>query len=124
MTRITTTVFIFLILMNGSVSVMAASGLQDDLGVSLAPGISEAMDNAVSELKNGFAPSAGVADTLFTLFIAAVQVLNVVINAITAAPVMFVNLGFPGWIVYPITVPIYVISTFELIYVATGRDLV
>lgn len=124
MTRITTTVFIFLLLMNGSVSVMAASGLQEDIGVNLAPGISESMDNAVSQLQDGFSPSAGVADTLFTLFIAATQVLNIVINAITATPQMFINLGFPGWIVFPLFVPMYAISTFELIYVATGRDLV
>jgi hypothetical protein len=103
---------------------MSASGLNDDLGVQLAPGISESMDEAVDQLREGFSPSAGVADTLFSLFIAATQVFNITINAITAVPKMFLNLGFPEWIVVPLFVPMYAISTFELIYVATGRDLV
>lgn len=124
MTRITTTVFIFLLLMNGTVTVMAASGLNDDLGVELAPGISETMSDAIDKLREGFDPSAGLGETLFTLFIAAAQLLNVVVNAITATPQMFINLGFPAWIVAPLFVPMYAISTFELIFVATGRDLV
>jgi len=124
MTRITTTVFIFLLLMNGTVSVMAASGLQEDLGVDLAPGVSEAMDGAVEQLRDGFSPSSGLGETLFALFLASAQIMNIVINAITATPQMFVNLGFPSWIVFPLFVPMYAISTFEIIYVTTGRDLV
>jgi hypothetical protein len=124
MTRITTTVFIFLLLMNGSVTVMSASGMNQDLGVELAPGISESMDSAVSQLRGGFQPSAGVGETLFSLFIAGLQIMGIVVDAITATPAMFLNLGFPSWIVFPLFVPMYAVSTFELIYVATGRDLV
>jgi len=124
MTRITTTVFIFLLLMNGAVTMMQASGLNDDLGVSLAPGISESMDNAVSQLRSGFSPSAGVGETLFSLFIAALQSMNIIVNAVTATPELFLNVGFPSWIVFPLFVPMYAISTLELIYAATGRDLV
>lgn len=124
MTRITTTIFIFLILSNGTVSVMEASGLNDDMGVALAPGISESMDSAIDNLREGFSPSAGATDTLFTLFITAIDIFNIVIDAVTATPEMFLNLGFPAWIVFPIFTPMYVISVFEVIYVGTGRDLV
>lgn len=124
MTRITTTVFVFLLLCNGSVAVMAASGMSQDLGVQLAPGISDSMDNAVEQLQAGFSPSAGIGETLFTLFIAGLQIMGIVVDAITATPTMFMNLGFPGWIVMPLFVPMYAISTLELVYVATGRDLV
>jgi uncharacterized protein (DUF983 family) len=41
-----------------------------------------------------------------------------------AAPVMFMNLGFPEWFVLPVFAPMYLISTLELIYAATGRNLV
>ena len=124
MTRITTTVLVMLLLMNGTVTVMASSGMNEDLGVELAPGISEAMDSAVTELREGFSPSAGVGDTLFSLFIAGLQVMNIIVSSITAAPTLFTNLGFPSWIVMPLFIPMYAVSTMELIYAATGRDLV
>lgn len=124
MTRITTTVLVMLILLNGSVSVFAASGLNEDLRVDLAPGVSEAIDGTVDNLRDGFSPSAGAGETLFTLFIAALGVMNIVLNGITAAPQMFINLGFPSWVVLPLFVPMYAISTLELVYAATGRDLV
>lgn len=124
MTRITTTVFVVLLLMNGTVSVMAASGMSEDLGVQLAPGISDSMESAIDSLRNGFSPSAGIGETLFTLFIAGLQILNIIIDAITATPIMFLNLGFPSWLVLPLFVPMYAISTLELVYVATGRDMV
>lgn len=124
MTRITTSVLVMLILLNGSVSVISASGLQDDLGVELAPGVSESVDDTISELRKGFSPSAGAGQTLFTLFIAALGVLEIVLNGITAAPQMFINLGFPSWVVLPLFAPMYAISTLEMVYAATGRDLV
>jgi len=124
MTRITTTLLVILLLMNGSASVMAASGMSEDLGVNLAPGISDTMDDTIQQLREGFSPSAGLGDTLFALFIAALGVGGIVVNAITATPTLLLNLGFPAWIVFPLFAPIYAISTFELIYIATGRDLV
>jgi len=124
MTRITTTVFVFLLLMNGAVTTMSASGMSEDLGVELAPGISDSMDNAIDQLRDGFSPSAGIGETLFTLFIAGLQIMGIVVDAITATPTMFLNLGFPDWIVIPLFVPFYAISTFELVYMATGRDMV
>jgi len=124
MTRITTTVFVLIVLMNGTVTVMAGSGFNEDVGVELAPGISESMDNAIQELRDGFKPSAGLGETLFTTLVAGYQVLNIVVNAITATPRMFLNLGFPDYIVYPLFAPMYAISTLELIYMATGRDAI
>jgi hypothetical protein len=46
------------------------------------------------------------------------------ITAVGAAPTLFLNVGFPPYIVLPLFAPIYVISTLELVYVGTGRDLV
>jgi len=124
MTRITSTVLIVLLLLNGSATAMAASGMNEDLGVELAPGISDAMNQAVDELREGFSPSAGAGETLFSMFSAGLQVLRIMITAVGAAPTLFLNVGFPPWIVLPLFAPIYVISTLELVYVGTGRDLV
>jgi len=103
---------------------MAASGMNEDLGVELAPGISDAMNQAVNELREGFSPSAGAGETLFSMFSAGLQVLRIMITAVGAAPTLFLNVGFPPYIVLPLFAPIYVISTLELVYVGTGRDLV
>lgn len=124
MTRITSTVLIIIVLLNGSVSIMQASGLSDDLGVTLAPGIEENMDEVIQNAKDGFSASEGLGDTLFSLFSAAMSTFNLLIEGVFAAPAMMINIGFPSWIVVPIFAPMYIVSTLELIYVASGRQTV
>lgn len=121
MTRITSTILVFMILMNGTVTVMAGSGLDDDMGVSFAPGVDNEMTNVVDEMKNGFNPNVSVIESLISLFLAAVSVFKVIVQGVYAAPAMFLNFGFPEWIVVPFFAPLYVISTLELVYMATGR---
>jgi len=124
MTRITSTVLVILLLLNGSASIMEASGLSDDLGVDISPGVDRALNDAVSTAKDGFSSRAGPLDTLFALFISAMKLFETLTQAVFAAPTMFTNMGFPGWFVYPVFAPMYVVSTLEIVYVATGRDLV
>lgn len=124
MTRVTTTVLTMMLLLNGSVSIMAASGLSEDLGVNLAPGVTDAMDDVVAEMKKGFSSTGGFGQTLFAMFAAALGIGEVVIQGVFALPQMFLNLGFPNWIVAPFFTPMYLVSTLELIYIGTGRDLV
>ena len=124
MARVTTSILVVLILMNGSVTVMAGSGLADDLGVELAPGATEAMDDIVENAQQGFSVSGGLGDTLFSLFAAGLGVMRLVFETAFAAPSMFINVGFPSWFVVPIFMPFYIIGLLELVYAATGRDLV
>lgn len=124
MTRITSTILIMLLLFNASVTIMEGSGMSDDLGVDLAPGIGETLDSIVADLKGGFSPDAGPGETLFSLFAAGLGVVELVIKGTYAAPSMFLNLGFPAWFVGPVFIPCYVIGTLELVYVGTGRDMV
>jgi hypothetical protein len=123
-TRITTAVLVFMLLFNGGVTVMEGSGLSEDLGVTLAPGVDEAMDNVVDNAKDGFSASEGLGNTLFSLFAAAMGTFQLLIQGVFSFPSMLLNLGFPGWFVVPMFAPMYVISTLELIYAATGRGLV
>jgi hypothetical protein len=102
---------------------MASSGLNDDLGVTVAPGISDTADKAVADLEDSFDPSAGIGETLFSLFLAGLGVIEIVVRSLGALPAMLTNL-LPAFIVLPLIVPLYAISVFELVYVATGRDLV
>lgn len=124
MTRITSTILVFMILINGGVTIMESSGLSDDLGVELAPGVSEAMDNVTERMKQGFQPNIGVVESLINLFLAGLGIFQVVIEAVFAAPSMFMNLGFPDYIVSALFAPAYLISTLEMVFIATGRDLV
>lgn len=121
MARITTTVLIILVLLNGTVTVMEGSGLTDDMGVQLAPGISSTMDDVVENARTGFSPNTGVVESLITLFVAALKTFQVLIQGIYAAPTMFLNLGFPAWLVFPVFAPMYIVAVFNAIYMATGR---
>lgn len=124
MTRVTSTILVFMILLNGSITVYEGSGLADDTGVSLAPGVNDAMDTVITEMKKGFNPNIGVVESLISLFLAGLNIFRVVVEGLYAAPSMFLNLGFPDWIVIPFMAPLYLISTLEMVFLATGRDLV
>jgi hypothetical protein len=124
MTRVSTTILIALLLMNGTVGIMEASGLSEDLGVNLAPGVSETMDEMVTNARDAINPSSGFGETLFSLFISGVKLLETFMVGVFAAPSMLINLGFPAWFVIPVTSPLYVIGSLEIMYAATGRDMV
>lgn len=123
MTRVTSTVLVFMLLLNGGVTVMEGSGLSEDLGVTLAPGVDKAMDKVVDNAKDGFTASEGLGDTLFSLFAAAMGTFEVLVQGVFSLPSMLLNLGFPEWFVIPVFAPMYIISTLELIYAASGRSL-
>jgi len=124
MTRITSTILVFMLLMNGTVTVMAGSGMTADLGVELAPGISDSMDNVTSEMKNGFSPDVSVVESLVSMLVAGMNLFKVLVEGLYALPTAFLNLGFPEWIVYPLFAPAYLLSTLEIVFIATGRDMI
>lgn len=121
MARITTTIVVLLLLANGTVTVMSGSGLTEDLGVELAPGISDSMDDLVSSMKEGFDPDVNVVESFVSIAIAASKTFKIIISGLFAAPTMFMNLGFPDWIVVPLFAPAYLLSTLELAFLAAGR---
>lgn len=124
MTRITSTILVFMILMNGAVTMTAASGYADDAGVELAPGISDSMDTVISEMKNGFSPDVSVVESLLSMLVAGMNLFKVLVEGLYALPTAFLNLGFPSWIVVPLFAPAYLLSTLEIVFIATGRDMV
>lgn len=122
MARITTTILVLMLLMNGSVTIMAGSGLSEDIGVELAPGISDKMDEVVDRMKDGFSPNVNIVESFVSLAVAGVRLFQVVIEGTYAAPAAFLNLGFPAWFVVPIAAPLYLISTLEALFIALGRE--
>jgi len=127
-TRITSTVLIFLLLLNGTAQIMTVSGLSDDIGVELNPGAEEAMDNAVSSAQAGFDPNVGAIESLVSFVTAGFDLFSVFVSSAWAAPTMLKNLLGGGAVVKTVVdvimLPLYLVSTLELIYVATGRDTV
>lgn len=124
MSRVTTTVLVMMLLLNGTVTVMESSGLTDDLQVTLAPGVDETMDELTKEMQQGFSPSGGFGDTLFSLFAAAASLFRLLVESVWALPQMMTNLGFPSWVIIPFFAPMYLLSTLEIVFIATGRDAV
>jgi len=122
MTRVTSTILIVLVLMNGTAGIMSQSGLSEDLGVTLAPGVSENVDNAVATAQNGLTADAGIIETTISLVLSGVQLFQALITAAFAMPQMLVNLGFPSYIVFPLAAPLYIIAALEFVFIATGRD--
>lgn len=121
MARITTTLVVVLVLANASVTVMETSGLTDDLGVTMAPGISDKADKIVNQMQDGFSPDSGVVSSLVSLIGSLISLFLLLIEATYAIPTMFINLGFPSAIVTAFFGPIYILATLELAYVALGR---
>lgn len=124
MTRVTTSILVFLVLANGAATVMSTSGLSDDLGVQLNPGIDNEMDSVVEEMKNGFNPSTTVVESLLSMLVAFGRLFLVVIQGMYAAPTMLINLGFPDYLVTVFFAPAYVLSTLELGSIVIGRRTV
>jgi len=124
MSRIGSTVIVFLLLINGMSGAMAASGINDDLGVTLNPGIESQIETITENAEEGFSPTTTVTESFVGVSIAALGTFQVFVTAMTTGgPTMFINLGFPEWIVVPVFAPLYVVATLEFIYIVTGRIL-
>lgn len=129
MTRITTTVLVALILLNGMSAVWVVSGLAEDTGVTFTSGIDDKIDALITEMKEGFSPNINIIESFVSLSIAALRVFDIIISTVFLAPVLVMNL-IPGdsalesVFVGMIMAPMYLISTLELVFLATGNDMV
>jgi hypothetical protein len=122
MARITTSIMIFLILANGAVTVMSGSGLTQDMGYEVAPSISDSTSNVTQDMREGWDPSTSIIESFVSLAISAKDIFVILIEGTTAAPRMFMNLGFPSWFVVPVFAPAYLITTVELLLLILGRS--
>jgi len=128
MTRITSTVLIMLLLLNGTASIMEVSGLNDDLGVSYTTGVSDRLNEVTDQLNATFSPNVNIIESFVSLALAGLTVFRAVIEGVLTAPALFKNLLGRGPVVNTVVdvvfVPMYVVATLELLFMATGRDTV
>ena len=123
--RISTQIVVYLILMNATAGVLAASGVAADLGIGAQPGGGEQVgfvnDKASPDNIN---PGGGAGGTLFGLFTSVGATLKqVFVMATVGGPMMLSNLGVPVWLVTFIFAPVYLIAGADLLYVYSGRDV-
>jgi len=123
MTRITTTVLVMVILMNGSATIMDVSGLSDDLGVEMETGVSDSVSETVDELKDAFNPNISGVESLISLSLAALGVFEIVIEGVFAAPTMLNNAGVPSEITGLIQNLIALVYAIGIIGFARGYAL-
>lgn len=121
MARIMTAVLATLVIMNGSITVMEGSGLAEDTGIELAPGISERANSIVETMKGGFQPGTGIVQSLLALIVSVGSLFLLVLEGAFAFPTAMLNLGFPNWIVVPFFSLFYVVGTLELALLMLGR---
>lgn len=128
MTRITSTILVFMLLANGTVTVMAASGLSEDIGVELAPGVSDQMETVTEQMKKGFSPNINIVESFISMALAGLNILTVLVTGLWALPTMMINLfggsGLVATIVTALFAPMYMLATLEMVYMATGRDMI
>jgi len=128
MSRITSTVLVMLLLLNGTVAITEASGLNNDWGIEVTTGVDKTMDSLVSEMKQGFSPNVNIIQSFVSLAIAGVRVFQLIVETVYVAPQLMINLFGGGSLVstfvYVIMAPMYMISTLEILYMATGNDMV
>lgn len=128
MTRITSTVLAMMLLLNGAATVMEVSGLSDDIGIEMETGVDREMDKFVNDMKNGFSPNINIVESVISLTLAAVRVFFILVNAVYVAPELMINIlgggGLVETFVYVLMGPMYMISTLELLFMATGSDAV
>lgn len=128
MARITTTVLVVVILLNGVATIMDVSGLSEDLNVNMETGVSHEVEETITDVKDAFNPNIGSVQSLISLALAALGVFEIVISGTLAAPTLVINILGGGTLVETVVTvifsPMYVISTLELISVSLGTQTV
>lgn len=128
MTRITSTILAVMLLMNGGAAVMEVSGLSEDIGINIETGIDQQMDQFVDDMKKGFNPNVNIIESFISLALAGLRVFFILVEALYAAPTLMMNLlggsATVNAIVAMVMAPLYMISTLEMLYMASGRSAV
>lgn len=122
MPRASAAIMLFLICLNATATAWAASGVADDWGVEPAVGGDNFINNIKQETVE-FGAGFGQASFMVGLFVNMALLFLSIAEFVFAAPIMFQNLGVPGWITTWAFAPMYLIVLLDGIYMYVGRDL-
>jgi hypothetical protein len=128
MTRITTTILIITVLLNGTATIMEASGLNDDLGVEIQTGVDDRIDAVVDNAQEGFDPNTGAVESFVLIAVSAGNAVATLLEGVFTAPTLISNLlggsGVVDAVVTAFFAPMYIISTLEIISIVVGNRTV
>lgn len=120
--HISTRVVIFLVVLNSAAGAFDASGVANDWGVQPNPGMNEEIEELNNAMSN-INPSSGIGGTLFALYTSVTSTFEIVLNFIFYGPIMFQNLGVPGWLTGLVFAPQYILAGTGIVYALTGRRM-
>lgn len=111
--RITTTIIVFFILLNGFAVALSASGVTDEWGTQPTPGDAEGLTTAQNEADN-ISPSGGGLSTLFGLIVSVGSSIGTIFAGILPAVAMLGDLGVPSYIIGWVSAPLTLLAAIEL----------
>lgn len=118
--RVSTKILVFMIFLNASSTVVQASGLAEDMGISPKPSDTGALEDAQRQSQSVNA-SSGVGSTLFGLYTEGGMLVQGFVGVLAGGPIMLAGLGIPLWVLTFIFAPAYVISAVDIYYALSGR---
>lgn len=125
MPRITTTVAVMVLLLNGTAGIMEISGLNDDLGVDQTTGVDHELSKIQEDLDGSFDPDVSVVESFITLAISAGRSFLLAVKSAFLAPQLIINLlgggAFVTGVVAAFATPLYLIATLEIASVVVGN---
>lgn len=121
MGRASTQIVILLMLLTAASNAIMFSGVGAALEISPDTGAQDELER-VQESADEVEPAQGNSDTLFTMYASTTGAFETVYSIIFAAPLMFINLGVPIWLVTFFFAPMIVIVLADIVHLMGGRD--
>lgn len=121
MGRASTQIVIFLILLTAASNAIMLSGVGAALEINPNTGGEAAVEDVQQDAES-IEPAQGTSETLFTMYTSVTQSLQGVFTFVFAAPLMFINIGVPGWLVFFFFSPLAIIVVVDVVHVLMGRD--
>lgn len=122
MPRASAKIVLFLVCLNASAAVFSASGVAADWGVEPTVGGDNFITDIRQEAKT-LGASFGSASYLIGVIVDLALLALSIFEFVFAAPIMFGNLGAPGWLTTFVFAPQYAIVLFDGMYLYTGRSV-
>jgi hypothetical protein len=116
-------ILVFFICVGAGVTMLHASGWGAETGVSPNPGISEQTQTINESLSDVQAERQEGASSFLGGTVAAANSLVSALSAMLILPVALQNLGVPGWIATPLSLPLYVIVGVFVVQVIRGMKM-
>lgn len=118
-----TSVLVFLVLLNSSAVFAGGLPVTDDLGYEPTVGGDSQIDQA-QQAGREIQSDRSSLDQFVGGIIAAAQTLTTMFGVVIAGPLMLTNLGVPAPLVTFLAAPLYIFVGLDILHVLSGRDII